>query len=40
MRQTMAEAGVHHSAICTGDVDVAVRFCRDGMGLELIGAPR
>lgn len=26
-------AGVHHSAICTGDVDRALRFWRDGMGL-------
>jgi len=26
--------GVHHSAICTGDVDRALRFWRDGMGLE------
>jgi catechol 2,3-dioxygenase-like lactoylglutathione lyase family enzyme len=25
--------GVHHSAICTSDVDVALRFWRDGLGL-------
>lgn len=30
----MAGAGVHHSAICTGDVDTALRFWRDGMGLQ------
>jgi len=26
--------GVHHSAICTSDVELALRFWRDGMGLQ------
>lgn len=26
--------GVHHSAICTSDVDLALRFWRDGLGLQ------
>lgn len=27
-------SGVHHSAICTADLDRALRFWRDGMGLQ------
>jgi catechol 2,3-dioxygenase-like lactoylglutathione lyase family enzyme len=30
----MPQSGVHHSAICTGDVEAALRFWQDGMGLE------
>ena len=26
--------GVHHSAICTADVELALRFWRDGLGLQ------
>jgi catechol 2,3-dioxygenase-like lactoylglutathione lyase family enzyme len=26
--------GVHHSAICTSDVELALRFWRDGLGLQ------
>lgn len=27
---------VHHSAICTGDVDASLRFWRDGLGFRLL----
>jgi len=27
---------VHHSAVCTGDVDASLRFWRDGLGLRVL----
>lgn len=28
--------GLHHAAICTSDIDLALRFWRDGMGLSQV----
>lgn len=28
--------GVHHSALCVGDVDASLRFYRDGLGLRVL----
>ena len=33
----MATWGIHHTSLVVSDVDKALRFYRDGLGLELVG---
>ena len=33
----MATWGIHHTSLVVSDADKALRFYRDGLGLELVG---